>query len=61
MVRYPPLLKYFRKMEAPGNGLLALLIALLIARMFYVDYIELGQPKKASFVLRTDDQLSMFF
>ena len=29
--------------------------------MFYVDYIEPGQPKKAPFVLRTDDQLSMFF
>ena len=28
--------------------------------MFYVDYIEPGQPKKAPFVLRTDDQLSMF-
>ena len=30
-------------------------------KMFYVDYIEPGQPKKAPFVLRTDDQLSMFF
>ena len=29
--------------------------------MFYVDYIEPGQPKKAPFVLRTDNQLSMFF
>ena len=29
--------------------------------MFYVDYIESGQPKKASFDLRTDDQLSMLF
>ena len=29
--------------------------------MFYVDYIEPGQPKKAPFVLRTDDKLSMFF
>ena len=29
--------------------------------MFYVDYTEPGQPKKAPFVLRTDDQLSMFF
>ena len=29
--------------------------------MFYVDYIEPGQPKKAPFVLRTDDQLSMCF
>ena len=29
--------------------------------MFYVDYIEPGQPKKAPLVLRTDDQLSMFF
>ena len=29
--------------------------------MFYVDYIEPGQLKKAPFVLRTDDQLSMFF
>ena len=29
--------------------------------MFNVDYIEPGQPKKAPFVLRTDDQLSMFF
>ena len=29
--------------------------------MFYVDYIEPAQPKKAPFVLRTDDQLSMFF
>ena len=29
--------------------------------MFYVDYIAPGQPKKAPFVLRTDDQLSMFF
>ena len=29
--------------------------------MFYVDYIEPGQPKKAPFVLRTDHQLSMFF
>ena len=29
--------------------------------MFYVDYIEPGQPKKAPFVLRTDDQLFMFF
>ena len=29
--------------------------------MFYVDYIEPGQPKKAPFVLRTDDQLSCFF
>ena len=28
---------------------------------FYVDYIEPGQPKKAPFVLRTDDQLSCFF
>ena len=27
--------------------------------MFYVDYTE--PPKKAPFVLRTDDQLSMFF
>ena len=27
--------------------------------MFYVDYTE--PPKKAAFVLRTDDQLSMFF
>ena len=26
-----------------------------------MDYIEPGQPKKAPFVLRTDDQLSMFF
>ena len=30
--------------------------------MFYVDYYrEPGQPKKAPFALRTDDQLSMFF
>ncbi|KAK2551829.1 hypothetical protein P5673_027257 [Acropora cervicornis] len=29
--------------------------------MFYVDYTEAGQPKKAPYVLRTDDQLSMFF
>ena len=29
--------------------------------MFYVDYIEPEQPKKAPFVLRTDYQLSMFF
>ena len=29
--------------------------------MFYVDYIEPGQPKKAPFVLRTDDQSSIFF
>ena len=29
--------------------------------MFYVDYIEPGQPKKAPLVRRTDDQLSMFF
>jgi len=29
--------------------------------MFYVDYTEPGQPKKAPYVLRTDDQLSMFF
>ena len=29
--------------------------------MVYVNYIEPGQPKKAPFVLRTDDQLSMFF
>ena len=29
--------------------------------MFYRDYIAPGQPKKAPFVLRTDDQLSMFF
>ena len=29
--------------------------------MFYVGYIEPGQPKKAPFVLRTDDQLSCFF
>ena len=30
--------------------------------MFSVDYIEpAGQPKKAPFVLRTADQLSMFF
>ena len=29
--------------------------------MFNVDYIEPGQPKKAPFVLRTDDQLSCFF
>ena len=29
--------------------------------MFYVDYIESGQPKKAPFVFRTDDQLGMFF
>ena len=29
--------------------------------MFYVDYIEPGEPKKASFVLKTDDQLSLFF
>ena len=29
--------------------------------MFYVDSIEPGQPKKAPFVLRTDDELSMFF
>ena len=29
--------------------------------MFHVVYIEPGQPKKAPFVLRTDDQLSMFF
>ena len=32
-----------------------------LTEMFYVDYIEPGQPKKAPFVLRTDDQLSMFF
>ena len=29
--------------------------------MCYVDYIEPGQPKKAPFVLRTDNKLSMFF
>ena len=29
--------------------------------MFHVVYIEPGQPKKAPFVHRTDDQLSMFF
>ena len=29
--------------------------------MFYVDYIEPGQPKKAPFVLRTHNQLSVFF
>ena len=29
--------------------------------MSYVDYVEPGQPKKAPFVLRTGDQLSMFF
>ena len=29
--------------------------------MFYVDYIEPGQPKKAPIVLRADDQLSMLF
>ena len=29
--------------------------------MFYVNYIEPGQPKKAPFILRTDDQPSMFF
>ena len=28
--------------------------------MFYIDFIEQGQPKKAPFVLRTDDQLAMF-
>ena len=32
-----------------------------LTEMFYVDYIEPGQPKKAPFVLRTDNQLSMFF
>ena len=36
-------------------------VALLIARLIHVDDIEPGQPKKAPFVLRTDDQLSMFF
>ena len=36
-------------------------MALLIARLIHVDDIEPGQPKKAPFVLRTDDQLSMFF
>ena len=29
--------------------------------MFYVDYREPGQPKKAPFVLGTDNQLSVFF
>ena len=29
--------------------------------MFCVDYIKPGQLKKAPFVLRTEDQLSMFF
>ena len=29
--------------------------------MFYVDYIQPGQPKKAPFFLRTDDQLSVLF
>lgn len=29
--------------------------------MFYVDYAEPGQPKETPFVLRTDDQSSMFF
>ena len=29
--------------------------------MFYVDYIQPGQHKKAPFVLRTDDRLSKFF
>ena len=29
--------------------------------MFNVDYKEPGQPKKAPFVIRTDDQLSVFF
>ena len=36
-------------------------MALLIARLIHVDDIEPGQPKKAPFVLRTDDQSSMFF
>ena len=29
--------------------------------IFYEDYIEPGQPKIAPFVLKTDDQLPMFF
>ena len=29
--------------------------------IFYEDYIEHGQPKIAPFVLKTDDQLPMFF
>ena len=28
--------------------------------MFYIDFIKQGQPKKAPFVLRTDNQLAMF-
>ena len=27
--------------------------------MFYVDHIELGNPKKAPFVLRTNDQIEV--